>query len=723
MADQTSDKPNMEDAVTATTMDAPAGSQAAPGPDYLALTRQAMEHSESFLTAHQRKTWERSLDHFRSQHPTGSKYLSDAYKGRSRLFRPKTRSTVRKQEAACAAAFFSTQDVVNVAAVDDSDPAQLASAEVTSALVNYRLTKTIPWFLVLQGAYQTSQIHGICVSKQFWQYEERPAGPPEVMTDPMTGAPVLDEAGQPALHQPMEVAKDRPWIDLRPPENIRIHEGCDWLDPVNSSPFLIDMVPMYVGAVKERMASGEWMQSGDPQLASVRVDETSSIRQKRQGYDPYDADGSMETIQDHELVWVYENFQRVDGQDLHWWSLGDVALLTEPRPVDEVYKHAKKLGRPYAFGYGTLEAFNVYPSAKVAMLHDLQVAANDIENLRLDNVKLTMHPRTRVRAGVQIDLQQVSSGAPGSVVLTRDPGADVVYDRPPDVTSSAYAEQDRLNVDFDELAGSFSAGSVQTNRRMNETVGGMALLSNSANSLVEYDLRVFSETWVEPVLRQLVHLEQAYETDLTVLALAGKQAQVWQRYGMDPTVDDLLSADLTVTVNVGIGNTDPSQRLQKFMFAMQSLMQLAGGIGQMLGPQALQSPGFEAIAKEIFGAAGYKDASRFLALQGPQGQEDPRLQQAAQMLQMAQQQIAQLQQQLQSKQMDAQARLQQEGLRQQATTQREAMKMQGQMELQDAKARNDLIRATHDTLAERVLAPQPMVPRVPMPGFGPGGLM
>jgi hypothetical protein len=183
---------------------------------------------------------------------------------------------------------------------------------------------------------------------------------------------------------------------------------------------------------------------------------------------------------------------------------------------------------------------------------------------------------------------------------------------------------------------------------MNETVGGMALLTNAANAVTEYDLRIFAETWVEPVLRQLIRLEQRYESDDVILGLAMRQSETLQnlqRYGVSPDLDRLLDQELTVTVNVGIGQTDPNMRLQKFQTAMGALMQIGMGLAQMMGgPQVLQSPAFQAIAKEIFGAAGYKDASRFLAFQD-QGQ-DP-TQAAVQQVQMqAQQAIQQLQAQM-----------------------------------------------------------------------------
>jgi hypothetical protein len=70
---------------------------------------------------------------FQSKHPADSKYNSEAYKFRSRLFRPKTRSVIRKNEAAIAAAFFSNVDVVNVSAADEKNQVQVAGRTSTSS--------------------------------------------------------------------------------------------------------------------------------------------------------------------------------------------------------------------------------------------------------------------------------------------------------------------------------------------------------------------------------------------------------------------------------------------------------------------------------------------------------------------------------------------------------------------------------------------------------------
>jgi hypothetical protein len=175
-----------------------------------------------------------------------------------------------------------------------------------------------------------------------------------------------------------------------------------------------------------------------------------------------------------------------------------------------------------------------------------------------------------------------------------------------------------------------------TNRKLNETVGGMQMLGGSANQLTEYLIRTLVETWVEPVLRQLVKLEQAYETDKTILGLAGEKASgILQKYGINQVTDELLDQELTVTVNVGMGATDPQTKLQKFTHAMASY-------GQIMSTMQDVDP--EAVRKELFGLAGYKDGTRFFQKAGDPN--EAKLQQAAQLAEQMQGVIQNLQAQL-----------------------------------------------------------------------------
>jgi hypothetical protein len=139
---------------------------------------------------------------------------------------------------------------------------------------------------------------------------------------------------------------------------------------------------------------------------------------------------------------------------------------------------------------------------------------------------------------------------------------------------------------------------VQSNRSLNETVGGMNLMSSSANQVQELGLRAFIETWVEPVLRIMVKLEGLYETDRAIMALGADYAEI------DGEVsDEDLMQDLVVKVNVGMGNTNPQQKMERFMQPLQAASQF---------PDMLAEFDTLEIGKELFALSGQGDGERFM---------------------------------------------------------------------------------------------------------------
>lgn len=607
--------------------------QAQPGRDWLKIAQDAFSASTSYLDANWRKKWEDSIAMFQSRHPTGSKYNSDAYKHRSRLFRPKTRSLVRKNEAAAAIAFFSNPDVVSAEPENEADQMQVASADLMLHLLNYRLQKTIPWFKLIVGGVQTAQVYGIVCSYQYWHYKERT----EVGYEPLA-----DDLGQPLqgpdgpLYQEVEsatVLKDQPCMALLPAENFRFDPGADWLDVVSSSPYFIRMVPMYVCDVKELMATTDrktgqpkWKKLEDAEIRQAMVDyDTTRMARENRREDPLAH--TEQALGEFEIVWCHENFVRFGSEETVYWTLGTTKLLTDPQPLAEVYFHGI---RPFVIGTCVLEANKAMPDSLVQMGASLQRETNDTVNQRRDNVSLVLNKRYVVKRGMDVDVQSLVKNAAGSVTMTSD--MDAVREMEwNDVTASSYQEQDRLNADYDELTGNFSASTMATNRRMNETVGVASLLSSGSNQMTEYLIRTLVETWVEPVLQQLVKLEQAYETDEVVLGLAGQGAKLQQRYGIDAVTDDLLNGALTVRVNIGMGATDPQSKLQRFIAAMRSYADIISSMPDV-------DP--EAVRKELFGLVGYRDGMRFFRKGDPR---DAQLQQAEQAIQQLQGQLAAMQ--------------------------------------------------------------------------------
>src|SRR3990167_10748440 len=117
-------------------------------PDYLKLAQDAYEASSSYVDANYRNDWDYSIKAFRNEHGPGSKYLSDEYKARSRLFPPHTRTIIRKNEAAAAVSLFSNMETVVITAGNPDDVMSVASAAAMKEVLEYRLTKTIPAFQV-----------------------------------------------------------------------------------------------------------------------------------------------------------------------------------------------------------------------------------------------------------------------------------------------------------------------------------------------------------------------------------------------------------------------------------------------------------------------------------------------------------------------------------------------------------------------------------------------
>ncbi|MBM3460736.1 MAG: hypothetical protein FJX76_01410 [Armatimonadetes bacterium] len=628
--------------------------------DFLKLTQEAYEASTAYIEANFRAEWDYSLRTFRLEHAQGSKYLSDSFKARSRIVSPQTRSIIRKNEAAGAVALFSNMETVNLEAGNPDDPYSVASTEAMKAVLEYRLHKTIPTFEVCMGGIQDAQTQGVVVSYQYWEYDKKKK-------------------------------IDRPCVELRPIENIRLDPGASWIDPVRTSPYFADIIPMYVCDVRAMMKAQDdktgrpkWKKYDDAVLEKARPEPRQTQRTRHQ--DPHE---EPKPIGAFDVIWVMRWFMKdSQGEDHAYYSLGTEALLTDPKPLAEVYFHGL---RPYEMGYAILETHRVMKTSLPMLLKPLQQESTDLRNQRLDNVKFAMNPRWLVASGRQVDVQSLVENRPGGVTLTSDPNTDIRLERAPDVTSSSYVEHDRLRAEGDDLAGNFSPNTRVANKAMNDTLGGSRMATQAAGIMTDYMLRTIFETWWEKVLRQLVLLEAKYETDQTVLGICARKAGLFPRFGISRITDDMLEGEMTLTVNVGFGASDPWMQLQKFIAVTQTAIAIVQNA----------PAGFNVAeqVKEMYSKAGYRDGSRFFGAQG-----DPRLIKAMQM-------VEQLQGALKSKGLELQAGLQDTQMKlasaeriKQWELQVDVQRIGGDLRLRDVENRIDAQRLSLEQLQTLVEA-------------------
>ncbi|HTS55222.1 MAG TPA: hypothetical protein VMH26_18285 [Burkholderiales bacterium] len=561
----------------------------------------------NYLDANITLGWERNLYHFRGEHGPTSPYVRRDWK-RSHTFRPKTRANLKAQEAAHAAAAFATQDYLDCKAVDPTNEKEVIAAAIGKALLQMRL-ELVPWnwFVTAQGAFQDTKTYGIAASHICWRFKQIE----EIV-------PAFDEEGRPIMSDdgmtPMGMAKkktvyDMPCVDDIPPECLLFEPTCDWRNPAQTANWMVYLIGMTAGHAMEMMEEND-PKTGMPvwrrySLAQVLTasrglidDRTRRAREGRHRIDPITDPAAASAT----MVWAHFNIARVRGVDIGWFTLGTDLVLTDPAPLTEWYPHLRPGERPFVIGYSVIESHRNYPDGDVAQMAPLQEEINSVANQRLDNVKLVLNKRYFIRRGSQMDLEALMRNVPGGGVMTNDPEKDVQVVNTPDVTSSAYQEQDRLAQDLDDLVGGFGQASIAAGGKQMDRAGSMDVLQGAAGAVQDYGIKIFFETWMQPVLRQLMRLEQMYETDPVLLAVAAKQSVLWSKYGQDQVTDEALQQNMTVSINVGVGNTDPVKRVQKLTFGVQQVIML---------PDMQRRVKSMELADEIFGALGYKDASRF----------------------------------------------------------------------------------------------------------------
>lgn len=575
--------------------------------DYLGIVRRCEQQSQLYTAQVNRKAWSESYRAAHNEHFIGSKYTRPEWRNRSKLFVPKTRGAIRKDMAATAASLFNSVDAINCKPGNEADPKQRAAASIMQELVSYRTDRqsgkaAFPWFLVSMGARQDATITGICATKQYWKQDFRKSHQEEVTAfDEETGTDVRKTRDVYVL----EV--DRPDMMLFPPENVVIDSAASWLNPAQSASFLILKYPMTVDEIrgKQQAPINPWRE--DITEAQLRgavnqgKQDMEAIRRARElGLDRYD---ETQTGTEFQVVWVYENFLRIGGDDWTFYSIGGEYYLTDPKPTREVYP--EQFGdRPVAFGFGAIESHRIFPMSAVESWQPLQKETNDLRNLRLDATKQNVMPISKVRRGRRIDMDQIKRRSSGSSIFVDQPD-DVTWEQPPAMPQDSLEMSRELSIELDDLAGQQNFGNLENSDAVGKTLGGLRIASGAANAVQEFDIRVWIETWASPALAQIVRLEQYYESDPIVLGLCGQRAQLFEKHGIDKITDELLEQQVTVDVSVGLGAGDPQQRLMKFQSAMQVLTPLMQFAPEFQSGQV--EINWEEMWQEVLGAVGYRD--------------------------------------------------------------------------------------------------------------------
>jgi hypothetical protein len=218
---------------------------------------------------------------------------------------------------------------------------------------------------------------------------------------------------------------DRPRVDLIPVENMRIAPGADWVDPINTSPYLIHKIPMFVKDVLAKMEdAGD--KAGTPTWKKVEPanllkainaysDSTRLTRERGRT----DSKEAATSVNEFALVWVHRNIIDWEGEDWVYYTLGRPAAAVRPREAGGAC--AASAGARTSWALHPRDAQDV-PDG-VSRHHEGHARRNQrqLANLRIDNVRFALNKRFFGKRGAQIDLRSLTRNVPGSVTLMNDP--------------------------------------------------------------------------------------------------------------------------------------------------------------------------------------------------------------------------------------------------------------------------------------------------------------
>jgi len=310
-------------------------------------------------------------------------------------------------------------------------------------------------------------------------------------------------------------------------------------------------------------------------------------------------------------------------------------------------------------------------------VQDIQLIKSTIMRNLLDNMYLTNNARYAVLAG-QVELDDLLSSKPGGIVRMRAPGAVTALPTP-QIQPYAFDMVRYLDGIREERSGvsKMTQGLNPDVLTSHVTSGAISAATESSMQRIELIARIFAETGIKDLFRNIYSLVQRYEDRQKIAYLNGKFV---------PIDVSRWKEKLNCTVNVGVGSGSQSSKTQTMGSIMQIIQGLIqnGGMGSLVTPENIYNAVSEFIAQ-----SGYKNADQFIsnpAMMPPKPPPPPSLEEKVAQ-QKAQVELQKLQLQAQELEIDTQLKAQELKLKQEEAAINLALKQQ---ELQIKKSQLDL---------------------------------
>lgn len=338
-------------------------------------------------------------------------------------------------------------------------------------------------------------------------------------------------------------------------------------------------------------------------------------------------------------VWVTESYLKVD------WDgdgIAEMRKVTTAGTGNEILKKDGKADNvewdgppPFPTICPIIQPHKWAGLSIADIVGDLQIIKSVLWRQMLDNLYLVNEPGKIVSD--QVNLDDLLDRRIGRIVRLNNgakPGDGHVQDEAvPFMAGSSFQMLEYLDTVRENRTGVTRYNQGLDANSLNKTATGINAITQAAQQRIELIARIFAETGVKDIFKQILRLVTKYQSDKRVIRLRNEWVP------MDPNE---WSTEYDVTVNVGLGTGNKDQMAAHLMNLLNIQMQGIQMQGGIQGPLITGENVYNSVEKLIENM-GLKSPERYISdpSKAPpqQPQPDPEMMKAQQELQLRQQEM------------------------------------------------------------------------------------
>jgi hypothetical protein len=512
-------------------------------------------------------------------------------RGLSALPSTKTTSVVDNYGIDALLEYHGEPDGISYVAKDQGDTEKDNLARWLTEIIRYRMEHTFPFTVWHLQSLKAGAVDGLEAAMVWWRHEAYQESVPQYFYQPLEGfepVEVPEEVFIQGIMVEPEAYKEKNrkvqvpvvdtwWIDqLKPGENLLWDIKNPYLD-LNSGQWAIVKIPRTVDEIR-LMAELELFDKINPKEASEELKKFQKVRT-----DEFTDSGGVagdpgsEDMDSYNRVDTWVFFRKVDFRWMVSFSVEGELQLSSEKPVDEVFFGGRPVKRlPVVLGCSDFELWEAIGRGLPKLIAPLEDEMIDQKNNANDLAKQIVQGRWRIQPEADIDLDSVLNAR----AFYAEAGAVEQVQFQPGLMESLRLG-DTIAADIQELVPTGMESRQLVPKGTAKTLGATQMAMMSQDKKLSARLLVRNETFFRPLLYLIAQIEFAFETDETILRIAGKntpasdpvtgqQVPFMLPAAIDqqgqPTIDlDALDFEVDIRINAGLGSVPKQTKAQKLM--------------------------------------------------------------------------------------------------------------------------------------------------------------